>query len=59
MRGGRLIREVVAHGGSTVCVELRQDLLLEFRSFHSNGGHLYKARMKCGGRFKIFLSFRK
>ena len=23
MRGGRLIREVVAHGGSTVCVELR------------------------------------
>ena len=26
MGGGRLIREVVAHGGSTVCVELRQDL---------------------------------
>ena len=59
MAGGRL-REVVAHEGSTVFDELRQDFFVaKIFVVSTPMGVIYtiKAMLKWGGRFEMFLSF--
>ena len=59
MGGGRL-REVVAHEGSTVFGELRQDFFVaKIFVVSTPMGVIYtmKAMLKWGGRFEMFLSF--
>ena len=60
--GGSRLREVVAHEGSTVFGELRQDVFVG-RIFvvSTPMGVIYTitAMMKWGGRFEMFLSFLK
>ena len=59
MGGGRL-REVVAHEGSTVFDELRQDFFVaKIFVVSTPMGVIYtiKAMLKWGGRFEMFLSF--
>ena len=59
MGGGRL-REVVAHEGSTLFGELRQDFFVaKIFVVSTPMGVIYtiKAMLKWGGRFEMFLSF--
>ena len=59
MGGGRL-REVVAHEGSTVFGELRQDFFVaKIFVVSTPMGIIYtiKAMLKWGDRFEMFLSF--